>query len=93
MKNAVIAPGTYCLAQFMASVPFNFIAALTFQSIFHWLTNINPDGEVFIYAVLITCGHLLLMEVSEGDLLFDNISNKVNVSNSFYDNNGINLIH
>jgi hypothetical protein len=62
VKNAVIAPGVYCLAQFIASIPFNFIAALVFQSIFHWLTNINPNGEVFIYAVLITCGHLLLME-------------------------------
>jgi hypothetical protein len=41
VKNAVIAPGVYCLAQFIASIPFNFIAALVFQSIFHWLTNIN----------------------------------------------------
>jgi hypothetical protein len=63
VKNAVITPGVYCLAQFLASLPFNFIAALTFQSIFHWLTNLNPNGEVFIYAVLVTCGHLLLMEV------------------------------
>ena len=28
----------------------------------HWMTNINPRGEPFIYAVLATCGHLLLME-------------------------------
>ena len=26
------------------------------------MTNINPRGEPFIYAVLATCGHLLLME-------------------------------
>jgi hypothetical protein len=64
IKNAVVSPAVYCLAQLVASLPFNFIAALTFQSIFHWLSNINPDGESFIYAVLITCGHLLLMEAS-----------------------------
>eukprot|EP01036_Dinobryon_divergens_P033941 gene33941-43849_t len=62
IKNAVITPKTYCLAQFIVSIPFNFIASLIFQAIFHWLTNINPDGESFIYAVLITCGHMLLME-------------------------------
>ena len=62
VKNAVISPSLYCLGQLVVSIPFNFIAALTFQSIFHWLTNINPNRESFIYSVLITCGHLLLME-------------------------------
>jgi hypothetical protein len=62
VKNAVIAPGLYYLAQFIVSIPFNFIAALVFQSTFHWLTNINPNGEVFIYSTLICWGHLLLME-------------------------------
>ena len=55
-------PGLYCTAQFIASVPFNFVAAFVFQCIFHWMININPNGESFFYAILITCGHLLLME-------------------------------
>jgi ABC-type multidrug transport system ATPase subunit/ABC-type multidrug transport system permease subunit len=62
IKNAVISPSLYCLGQLVVSIPFNFVAALTFQSIFHWLTNINPNRESFIYSVLLTCGHLLLME-------------------------------
>ena len=62
VKNAVISPGLYCIAQCLVSIPFNFVAALIFQSIFHWLTNINPNRESFIYSTLITCGHLLLME-------------------------------
>ena len=62
VMNAVITPGMYCFAQLIASLPFNFIAALTFQSVFHWLSNINPNGECFIYAVLLTAGHLHLME-------------------------------
>ena len=62
IKNNVLSPGIYCLSQFIISIPFNFIGALAFQSIFHWLSNINPDRESFIYAVLLTCGHILLME-------------------------------
>lgn len=62
VKNAVLTPSVYCLAQFVVSVPFNLLASVIYQSIFHWLININPRGESFIYAILLTCGHLLLME-------------------------------
>jgi len=62
VKNAIITPGVYCFAQFIVSIPFNFILAIVFQSIFHWLINMNPHVESFIYAILITMGHLLLME-------------------------------
>jgi ABC-type multidrug transport system ATPase subunit/ABC-type multidrug transport system permease subunit len=62
VKNAVLGPGTYCFAQFVASLPFNFVAALVFQSVFHWLTNINPDSMAFLYSLFISWGHLLLME-------------------------------
>ena len=62
VKNAVVCPALYCFAQLMVSLPFNFIAALIFQSVFHWLSRINPNWESFLYAVLITWGHLLLME-------------------------------
>jgi ABC-type multidrug transport system ATPase subunit len=62
VKNAVVCPAIYCFAQLLVSLPFNFIAALIFQSVFHWLSRINPNWESFLYAVLITWGHLLLME-------------------------------
>eukprot|EP00599_Poterioochromonas_sp_BG-1_P003195 CAMPEP_0173133204 /NCGR_PEP_ID=MMETSP1105-20130129/595_1 /TAXON_ID=2985 /ORGANISM="Ochromonas sp., Strain BG-1" /LENGTH=1323 /DNA_ID=CAMNT_0014044843 /DNA_START=330 /DNA_END=4298 /DNA_ORIENTATION=+ len=62
VKNAVIVPSAYCLAQFTVSLPFNFLSALAFESVFHWLTNINPHGEAFVFAIFVTTGHLLLME-------------------------------
>jgi ABC-type multidrug transport system ATPase subunit len=62
VKNAVLTPSVYCLAQLVISIPFNFTAAVVYQSIFHWLIDINPRGETFIYAILISCGHLMLME-------------------------------
>jgi hypothetical protein len=62
VKNAIITPSVYCLSQFLVSVPFDFTISLIYQAIFHWLINMNPNGESFIYAVLITCGHLMLME-------------------------------
>ena len=52
----------YCFAQFIVSIPFNFTTSVIYQSVFHWLIDINPNGESFIYAILITMGHLLLME-------------------------------
>eukprot|EP01041_Mallomonas_annulata_P005158 gene5158-10306_t len=62
VKNAIVTPGIYCLAQFLVSVPFLLGESLMFQSIFHWLSNINPDGEVFTYTWLLTTAHLLMME-------------------------------
>lgn len=62
VKNAVITPAVYCLAQFIVSVPFNLIAAAMFQCIFHWMIDLNPLGESFVYGILISMGHLLLME-------------------------------
>ena len=31
VKNAVISPGVYCFAQFLVSIPFNFVVALIYQ--------------------------------------------------------------
>lgn len=62
VKNAVITPFVYCLAQFVVSIPFNIIAAVAFQGIFHWMIKLNPDGESFVYGIFISMGHLLLME-------------------------------
>jgi ABC-type multidrug transport system ATPase subunit len=62
VKNAVMTPSVYCLAQFVVSAPFNFVASVIYQAVFHWLININPHGESFIFAIFITTGHLMLME-------------------------------
>lgn len=62
VRNAVVSPTMYCFCQMLASVPFNFVCSLTFQSIFHWLSRINPNRESFIYSVLLTWAHLMLMD-------------------------------
>jgi ABC-type multidrug transport system ATPase subunit len=62
IKNGIVTPGVAVLSQFITSIPYNLLAALIFQSIFHWLTNINPRGDIFVYAIIITSQHLLLME-------------------------------
>jgi len=62
VKNGVFSPYLFCIAQFLASTPFNILCSAVFQCIFHWMTSINPNAEAFFYAILITAGHLLLME-------------------------------
>jgi ABC-type multidrug transport system ATPase subunit len=62
VKNAVITPGVYCIAQFLVSLPGNLICAFIFQSIFHWMIDLNPEGESFVFGIFVSMGHLLLME-------------------------------
>lgn len=62
VKNGIITPALYCFAQFMSSLPFNLVCSLIFQAILYWLSGINPSGEVFVYCIIITWGHLQLME-------------------------------
>ena len=64
VKNGLYHPASYCIAQFLASLPFNLLASLLFQAVYHWLTNINPHTMPFIYSILITCGHMLMMEAA-----------------------------
>lgn len=35
---------------------------MVFISLFHWLTNLNPNRESFVYDIFINWGHLLLMD-------------------------------
>ena len=62
--NGLVDYPTYILAQFLSSIPYNALASLAFQSIFFWLSNMNPSATVFFYVVFITFGHLLLMEAA-----------------------------
>jgi energy-coupling factor transporter ATP-binding protein EcfA2 len=62
MKNDVMTPSVYCIAQFLVSLlPFLLIAVI-FQSIYHWLTNLNGTAECFVYVICITFGNMLVME-------------------------------
>ena len=62
VKNGIITPATSVSAMFVATLPYNAVCAVAFQSIFHWVSAINPSGESFVYAILLTMGHLLMME-------------------------------
>ena len=62
VSNGYYSPGVFVGAQFVASSFYTFFSAFVFTCIFHWLTNLNPSGECFVYDILITWGHVMLME-------------------------------
>jgi ABC-type multidrug transport system ATPase subunit len=53
---------TYCVAQFLASIPATLLASLLYQSVLHWLVGFNDTFEAFVYAILGTFSLLMLME-------------------------------
>ncbi len=62
VANGFYTPGVFVLAQFIASAVYNWFASFVFVCIFHWLTNLNPNIECFIYDIFINWGHLMFME-------------------------------
>lgn len=62
ISNGVFTPGIFVASQSIAAAFYCLCLTFVFVSIFHWLTNINPDTEVYGYDVLINWGHLMLME-------------------------------
>lgn len=57
VSNGVFSPGIFVTAQFLVSAAYDFVVAVTFISIFHWLSNLDPNGQSFLYDILIN-GHL-----------------------------------
>lgn len=64
IANGFYSPGVYVLAQFIASAFYNLIATTVFCCVFHWLVDLSPNGETFLYDIAITWGHLMLMEAA-----------------------------
>lgn len=62
IKNGIITPAISCASMFLASLPYNCVCAFAFQLIFHWVSRINPSGEAFMYGVVLTMGHMMMME-------------------------------
>jgi hypothetical protein len=62
VSNGVYTPAAYVGANFLASAIYSFAIVVVFVCIFHWLTNINPNVECFIYDIFINWGHVMLME-------------------------------
>lgn len=53
---------SYGIAQFIASLPFIFGAAILFQLPLHWMVGFNDWFGAFAYAVLMSLALMLLME-------------------------------
>lgn len=64
IANGFYSPGVYVLAQFLVSSLYNLVATVVFCCIFHWLVDLNDNGEAFLFDIAITWGHLLLMEAA-----------------------------
>jgi ABC-type multidrug transport system permease subunit len=62
VANGIFTPAVYVGAQFSAAVVYCCIVSFIFVCVFHWLVNINPDGEAFVYDFLMAWASLLLME-------------------------------
>lgn len=62
VKNGMFSPGLYVLSQTIVSAIYNLFIVFVFVCIFHWMTNLNPNKECFIYDILINWGHILLMD-------------------------------
>lgn len=62
IKNAVTTPALYCLSQFVISLPFNLVGSVIFQSIYHYMTRMNPAREDLSYGIVMSFAHLLMME-------------------------------
>eukprot|EP01041_Mallomonas_annulata_P009437 gene9437-19601_t len=62
IKNSAVTPSVICIAQFLVSMPFNFLVSVIYNVMFFWLTNISDSGETFIFVIFLTFGYLLLME-------------------------------
>ena len=62
VSNGIYTPGAFILAQLISAAIYNLIVAFIFICIFHWLTNLNPNGECFIYDIVVNWGVMMLME-------------------------------
>jgi hypothetical protein len=62
IKNGFYHPGVYVWSQFVVSIVYKFGATVLFVCIYHWVVNLNPTLECFVYDILISWGHLILMD-------------------------------
>ena len=61
-RNKIISPFSYCLTQFLISLPYNLLIGLLSQLIFHGLVFFNADASVFVYTALTLFLIVLFME-------------------------------
>jgi hypothetical protein len=62
-SNGAFGIPTHTAAQFVTGVPFNFVSALVFSSVFHWMVGMHDTLEAFAFTVLMAFVLLECMEV------------------------------
>ena len=62
VSNGIYTPGIFVLAQSLACAIYDIFVSFVFVCIFHWMTNLNPNIESFIYDWLINWANMMLME-------------------------------
>lgn len=66
VKNGILPPGVFVLAQFVVSSFYNIALSLAFTSLFYWLSNVNTTIECYFYFVIM---NWCLFGISESILL------------------------
>jgi len=54
----------FVMTQFLAASIYNWVISFVFVCIFHWIVDLCPANDCFIYDIFITWGHLMLMEAA-----------------------------
>ena len=62
VNNGIYTPGAFVLAQFLAAAFYNLAVTFVFISVFHWLTNVNPNKECYVYDIFINWSCMMLTE-------------------------------
>jgi hypothetical protein len=57
---------THCVAQFLVTLPFNFVAAFVYELCLHWMVGFNDWFPAFVYSVLMAWA---LLQTFDGVLL------------------------
>ena len=62
IANGIYSPGVFVASQFLASAIYNWFVTFLFVSIFHWIVDLCPANDCFVFDIFITWSHLMMME-------------------------------
>lgn len=62
VKNGIYSPGMFVVCQALTSAIYTLFITFVYVCIFHWVSNLNPNAESFIYDWFITWLHIVLMD-------------------------------
>jgi hypothetical protein len=62
VSNGVYTPFEFVIAQMTAAAIYDLAVIFVYVCIYHWMTNLSPNKECFIYDIAINWGHLMVME-------------------------------